>query len=91
MNCISFSALTFIVWWLTLFAVLPFSLRTQDDENEVILGTTSSAPNGSHMRRAMLRTTIVTVILMGSAYLLVNRLGLGIDSIPSFVPDFDHH
>ena len=37
-------AVYFIVWWLTLFAVLPIGLRTQAEDNEVVLGTVPSAP-----------------------------------------------
>ena len=45
-------ALFFILWWLVLFAVLPFGLKTQDDDGDVTLGTVSSAPRGPHMLRA---------------------------------------
>ncbi len=89
MNIITFAALTFIAWWLILFATLPFSLRTQDDEGDVTLGTVSSAPLGPHVLRAMLRTTIATAIVMGALYVLTNWMGVGFDSLPSFVPDFN--
>lgn len=88
MNWISFTALFFITWWITLFAVLPFSVRTQDDDQNVTLGTVPSAPHGPHMRRAVIRTTIVTVIIIGTVFYVTNILGLGIDDIPIVVPDF---
>ena len=47
----------FIMWWLVLFAILPFGLRTQDEDEDVTLGTVSSAPRGPHMLRAVVRTT----------------------------------
>ena len=52
----------FVIWWLVLFAILPFGLETQDEEDDVTLGTVSSAPRGPHMLRAMLWTTLVTAI-----------------------------
>ena len=88
MNWVSFAALFFVVWWLVLFAVLPFSLRTQDDDQDVTLGTVSSAPRGPHMLRAAIRTTIVTGIVIGAFYGLTQGLGLGVDQIPHIVPDF---
>lgn len=88
MTWISAAALYFIVWWLTLFAILPFSLRTQDDEREIVLGTVSSAPKGPHMLRAMIRTTIVSAALLGSFYLVTRGLGLTIDDIPQIIPEF---
>ncbi|HEY4192697.1 MAG TPA: DUF1467 family protein [Mesorhizobium sp.] len=87
MNWISFTALFFITWWTTLFAVLPFSVRTQEDDQNVTLGTVASAPRGPHMRRAVVRTTIVTAVIMGIAYFVTGYLGLGIDDIPHIVPD----
>jgi predicted secreted protein len=39
-------AVYFLIWWVTLFVVLPFGLRTQEEDNNVTLGTTSSAPSG---------------------------------------------
>ena len=44
-------AIYFIFWWLTLFTVLPFGLRTQADEDDVTLGTTASAPHKHRMGR----------------------------------------
>ncbi|HWK67938.1 MAG TPA: DUF1467 family protein [Rhizobiaceae bacterium] len=88
MTWISVAALYFVVWWLTLFAILPFSLRTQDDDQEVVLGTVSSAPKGPHMLRAMIRTTIVSAIVLGCFYLVTRGLGLSVDDIPRVLPEF---
>ncbi len=88
MTWISYFALFFIIWWLVLFATLPFGLRTQDDEDEVTLGTTSSAPRGPHVGRAMLRTTIVALAICGLLWFVTHRLGWSFDDIPRFMPDF---
>lgn len=88
MTWVSVFAVYFIIWWLTLFATLPFSLRTQDDEQDVTLGTVSSAPMGPHMLRAFIRTTIVSALVVGGFYLLTRGFGLSIDDIPRIVPDF---
>ncbi|MGE3780396.1 MAG: DUF1467 family protein [Pirellulaceae bacterium] len=37
-------ALYFVIWWTTLFAVLPFGVRTQSEAGEVVPGTPGSAP-----------------------------------------------
>ncbi len=50
MSWFSVFAVYFILWWVVLFATLPFSLKTQDDEQDVTLGTVSSAPKGPHVR-----------------------------------------
>jgi predicted secreted protein len=65
MSLVSFTAVFFATWWVVLFAVLPFSVRTQEDDHDVTLGTVPSAPRGPHMLRAVVRTTIATMVLMG--------------------------
>jgi predicted secreted protein len=86
---ISYLAIYFLIWWVTLFAIIPFSLRTQDEDQEVTLGTTASAPKGSHMRRAALRTTIVSALIFAALWFVTVRLGLGIDDIPRIAPRID--
>jgi predicted secreted protein len=86
---VSYFAVFFLIWWVTLFAILPFSLRTQDDDQSVTLGTTSSAPRGSHVRRAALRTTIVSLIIFGTLWVLTTQLGYDFDDIPRIAPIID--
>ncbi len=88
MTWISVIAVYFVLWWLVLFAMLPFGLKTQDEDGEVTLGTVPSAPKGPHMLRAVIRTTIVTAIILGCFYVVTKGMGLGFDDIPRIVPDF---
>jgi predicted secreted protein len=88
MNWVSMTALFFVTWWLVLFAILPFGLKTQDDEQDVTLGTVSSAPRGPHMLRAVLWTTLVTAVILGVFYGMTKGLGFSIDDIPRIVPEF---
>lgn len=86
MTWVSLIAVFFIVWWLVLFATLPFGLKTQDEEGDVTLGTTESAPRGPHVARAMLRTTIVTLVIF-AVYLVATRyFGWDFDQIPRIGP-----
>ena len=86
MTWVSLAAVFFIVWWLVLFATLPFGLRTQDEDGDVTLGTTASAPRGPHVARAMLRTTIVTLVIF-AVYLVATRYyGWDFDQIPRIGP-----
>ncbi|WP_439817857.1 DUF1467 family protein [Zavarzinia sp. CC-PAN008] len=60
-------------WWIVLFAVLPWGLRTQDESGEIVPGTPGSAPVAPRMLRIVLVTTLVTLILLalfaGATYL----------------------
>ena len=89
MTWISYAAVFFVIWWLVLFAALPFGVRTQDEDNDVTLGTVSSAPRGPHMLRAVVITTIVTLMIFAALYVLTRVLGYSIDDIPRIAPDFN--
>ncbi len=75
-------AIFFIIWWLVLFVVLPFGLKTQDDDGDVTLGTVSSAPRGAHMVRALIVTTLVAALIFFAYYLAVRVWGIGFHSLP---------
>ncbi|UDF29923.1 UNVERIFIED_ORG: DUF1467 family protein [Roseateles sp. XES5] len=88
MQLFSYFAVYFIVWWMTLFAVLPFGLKTQAEAEEVVPGTVESAPARFRGGRIVAMTTVVSAIVYGAWYILSVRLGYGIDAIPQFMPDF---
>lgn len=88
MQIFSYFAVYFIVWWMTLFAVLPFGLKTQAEAEEVVPGTVESAPARFRGGRVVLMTTLISAVIYGIWYVLSVRLGYGIDSIPQFMPDF---
>ena len=82
-------AIYFVIWWVVLFLMLPFGVRTQDDADDVTLGTTSSAPSGPHMARVIIRTTLGSLVIYGVFYLLTSTLGYRFEDIPSIIPRFD--
>ena len=88
MSWISGAAVFFIIWWMVLFATLPFGLRTQEENDDVTLGTVPSAPHAPHMLRAIVRTTIIAAIIFGVLLFLTRGLGLSFDDIPRIVPEF---
>ena len=49
----SIIAIFFVVWWIVLFAVLPFGVRTQQEDGEVVPGSEASAPTALPITRTM--------------------------------------
>jgi len=88
MQYLTAAALYFILWWLVLFAVLPFSVRTQEEEGDITLGTVRSAPRGNHAGRAMLWTTLWSALLFGAIVGTVLWFDLSFEDIPRMIPDF---
>ena len=52
-----------ILWFFTLFLVLPFSVRTQGEAKDVTPGTPSSAPADMEMWRVAKRVTLIASVL----------------------------
>lgn len=88
MSWFSVAAIYFILWWIILFATLPLGLRTQEEEGEVTLGTTASAPRTPRVWRSMVLTTLITTVVVGIYYVVTAVFGYSFEDIPSFVPEF---
>jgi predicted secreted protein len=52
-------AIYFIVWWIVLFTVLPFGVRSQAESGEVVPGSDPGAPAVPRLRAKIIWTTIV--------------------------------
>jgi predicted secreted protein len=81
-------AVYFVVWWITLFAILPIGMRTQEEDNEIVLGTVASAPTKFRALRVVLLTTLASGIIYGSWLFCSMYLGFNLDSIPVIVPRY---
>jgi predicted secreted protein len=67
-------AIYFVLWWVVLFAVLPWGVRTQE-EAELVPGSDPGAPALPHLARKLLATTIVSgLVFAGLYYVYVYRL-----------------
>ena len=68
-------AVYFIIWWVVLFAVLPFGVRSQQESGEVTPGTDPGAPVVPKILRKLVWTTIAaSVIFALCAVVYIYRL-----------------
>ena len=56
-------AIYFVVWWITLFAVLPFGIHSQQENGQVSMGTDPGAPVLARMGSKLIWTTIVSAVI----------------------------
>ena len=68
MTISSILAIYFIVWWLVLFAVLPFGVRSQHEEGGGAEGTDPGAPIVHGMAMKLVWTTIISAVVFGVGY-----------------------
>ena len=52
-----------VIWFLTLFILLPLNIRTQNDHGKISKGTAPSAPLNPRLKSKMFWTTIITVLI----------------------------
>jgi predicted secreted protein len=65
----------FVLWWITLFAILPWGVRSQRDSGEVVPGSEPGAPVLPRLALRLLWTTIVaTAIFAAFAFLFARRI-----------------
>ncbi len=58
------TALFFVIWWILLFAVLPFGVRSQAEAGEVVRGSEPGAPALPALREKAIWTTLVASIVL---------------------------
>ena len=58
-------AIYFLIWWVTLFAVLPFGVRSQQEEGEIVAGSDPGAPAVPRVLAKLAWTTLVATLLFG--------------------------
>lgn len=79
-------AIYFIIWWLTLFVLLPLGNRSQAEEGHVEPGTEPSAPVNSRLPLKLVLNTVLAGLVFGVFYAVTVLYGFDADSIPSIFP-----
>lgn len=63
MSYISGAMVYFVIWWVVLFAVLPFGV--QIDDSSIEKGFAPSAPKNPHLAKKFLATTLIAAFIWG--------------------------
>ncbi len=76
----SLLALYFVIWWLTLFAVLPFGVRSQHETGEVVAGSDPGAPTMVRVLRVVVLNSVVSLVVLALFWIVYveNWFGLSI-------------
>ena len=63
MSIFSAIALLAVIWFMTLFVILPLNLTTQDEAGTRVRGTMGSSPVEPRLKRKFILTSIVALVL----------------------------
>ncbi len=62
-------AIYFIIWWITLFAILPFGVRNAAESGEAVeAGNDPGAPTVHALGKKLIWTTIVAAVVFGAVW-----------------------
>ena len=78
-------AIYFIIWWVVLFAVLPWGVRSQHEDGAIIPGSDPGAPAIPNLKRKLLWTTIVAGIVFSLGYVVYAYRLIALDDLAAML------
>jgi predicted secreted protein len=75
-------AVYFILWWVVLFAILPFGVRSQHEEPGMPEGTDPGAPVAPRLLAKAIATTLISAAIFAAGYGLFASGLLRLESFP---------
>ena len=57
------TAVFFVIWWIMLFAVLPFGIQSQHEVKDIVPGSEPGAPAKPRLLRKVLINTLVAIVV----------------------------
>jgi predicted secreted protein len=63
----------FLIWWVSLFVVLPGGVRSQHEGGEMAPGTDPGAPTNFRLGQKLLWTTAVAVVIYAGCYVVYSQ------------------
>lgn len=74
MSWISLAAIFFVIWWIVLFAVLPFGVRNASEAGrKVEEGNDAGAPVVHGLPWKVAATTVIAAVVFGLVYLVLDN------------------
>jgi predicted secreted protein len=65
------AAIYFIIWWVVLFAVLPFGVRSHDEAGVAVeAGNDPGAPTALRMKTKLIWTTLIACVLFAICWVV---------------------
>jgi predicted secreted protein len=85
MSLVSIIAIYFVLWWIVLFAVLPFGVRNAAESGvEVLEGHDAGAPVAPLLKKKVIATTLISALIFAVFYMLITSGTLNLDDLPIY-------
>jgi predicted secreted protein len=80
------AAIYFIVWWMVLFAVLPWGVRSQSESaDDMAPGTDPGAPSLPALGKKLIWTTLVSAALFAVLYYVYTSRVITLDDLAALL------
>jgi predicted secreted protein len=76
-------AIFFLIWWVTLFAVLPWGIKSQHEGQEIAPGTDPGAPSTARIGWKLLWTTVVAAAIYAVCFVIYAEHWVTVDGLMS--------
>lgn len=77
-------AIYFLIWWISLFVVLPWGVKSQQESGEYAQGTDPGAPAIARIAMKLLWTTVVASVIFAACYVVYTRQLITIDDMAAW-------
>lgn len=54
-----------VVWWIVLFTVLPWGIKSQTEADTIVMGSDAGSPKKPNIKMKFLITTLIALIIWG--------------------------
>jgi predicted secreted protein len=78
-------AIYFLIWWIALFAVLPWGVRSQEETGAVAEGTDPGAPAIPNLGRKLIWTTVVAALVFALWYVVYTYRLIAIEDLAALL------
>jgi predicted secreted protein len=78
-------AIYFIIWWMVLFAILPWGVRSQQESGAIAPGSDPGAPVIPNVKRKLAWTTIVAGVVFALWYVVYTYRLIALDDLAALI------
>jgi predicted secreted protein len=74
-------AVFFLIWWVVLFAVLPWGVRSQHEGNNIAPGTDPGAPSKARIGWKLVWTTLIAAAIYAVCFIVYEERWVTVDGL----------
>jgi predicted secreted protein len=74
-------AVFFLIWWVVLFAVLPWDVSSQHEGNDIAPGTDPGAPSKARIGWKLVWTTVIAAAIYAVCFIVYEERWVTVDGL----------